>query len=65
MRSTRFLSPYTNAALVLSLATLVAGCAIETSPGSSRGPESPPPAGPAGAATPHHWTSAGKRLKTV
>ena len=45
---------------------MTAGCAIETSPGSSTGPESRPAAGPAGATTPHPLDPQQEaRLKTV
>ncbi len=66
MRSKSFFSTCTKGALALSVAIMAAGCAIETSPGSSKGPESRPTAGPAGAPTPRQLDpQQQERLKAV
>ena len=66
MRSNRFFSIYTQGALALSIAIMASACAVETSPGSSRGSESRPTAAPAGAATPHPLNpQQEERLKAV
>ena len=65
MRSNSF-SPSTKGAFALSLAIMAAGCAIETSPGTSKAPESRPTAWPAGTPTPQRLSpQQEERLKTV
>lgn len=66
MRSKRFFSTCTKGFLAVIIAVTAMGCAIETSPGSSRGPEPQPTAEPAGSATPHPLNPQQEaRLKTV
>jgi predicted Zn-dependent protease len=66
MRGKNLSFTWVRCATACSLSMMIAGCAIETSPGTSKGPEPQPTAGPAGAATPRPLEpQQAERLKAV